>query len=614
MKSTTALRFLQSVLIYLAALVIVGCDGSASMRIDVEVYNGPLAKTKEAQFAELEGSLEHAKRALKVVKDDLFISECRLGCRGDTAPECWEVEQEREKQKGNTPTKEIWFETYTEEKWKRVADKTPPQCLLKRLFCSKYEVEEVKRFKTSKEDKLIQVCPLIVDLKNDVEVLLEEFKKTCSKGPNSDWLKCAAKLGHRLRSAAEFWATKHIAIFPDSTRARIGLVEFTSMAAELGNEISARADALLKQQDSKDPIDRKQLPTSTYLQDSGATDYLNLVDWFKAAVDREGSDKLDRVRMIERLITDTHWSKINTVFAAGQGEVRMVFVKDDIGNWNLKSFSNDPTELLNAYKKIGSAALSTVAGLASKGGESISKMQDFMQFANNVALGSGSNSQELLSIESLHANTARRLNELIDRQKRKEESLKARIMKLEGNIPGLEQMHGAKETALREHVAARSELKRRREDQEGRLEMVRAEIAGLESRRGTEEATEENRGAINQQITLKQGEADQLATQIAGLQKAITDKDAEITKKEVELRHSSHDLLEKQEELAASRAEKKRLGADTHAEVRTILDGHEDILDVLQSSIVESSTNESQKPMGVVTPDPELEVEGVASQ
>ena len=78
-------------------------------------------------------------------------------------------------------------------------------------------------------------------------------------------------------------------------------------------------------------------------------------------------------------------------------------------------------------------------------------------------------------------------------------------MKLEGNIPGLEQMHGAKETALREHVAARSELKRRREDQEGRLEMVRAEIAGLESRRGTEEATEENRGAINQQITLKQG-------------------------------------------------------------------------------------------------------------
>ena len=149
MKSTTALRFLQSVLIYLAALVIVGCDGSASMRIDVEVYNGPLAKTKEAQFAELEGSLEHAMRALKVVKDDLFISECRLGCRGDTAPECWKVEQESEKQEGNTPTKEIWFETYTEEKWKRVADKTPPQCLLKRLFCSKYEVEEVKRFKTS---------------------------------------------------------------------------------------------------------------------------------------------------------------------------------------------------------------------------------------------------------------------------------------------------------------------------------------------------------------------------------------------------------------------------------------------------------------------------------
>ena len=595
MKSTTALRFLQPTWISFAILVLAGCGrfGSASMRIDVEVYNGPLAKTKEAQLAELQGSLKHAERALEVVKEDLFISECRLGCRGDTDSKCLRKDGKGKTGKtGKTKAKKIWFETYEEKKWKRVPD-APPQCLLKRLFCSKYEIEEVTRFKTSKEDTLIQVCPLIVDLRENVEVLHQEFKKGRSIDPNKELLKYAAELGHRLRSAAEFWATKHIAIFPDSKRARIGLVEFTSMAAELGNEISARSDALLKQ---RGHMNGKQLPTSTYLQDSGATDYLNLVDWFEAAVDRENSDKLDRVRMIERLITDTHWSKINTVFAAGQGEVRMVFVKDDIGNWNLKSFSNDPTELLNAYKKIGSAALSTVAGLAGKGGESISKMQDFMQFANNVVLGSGSNSQELLSIESLHANTARRLNELIDRQKRREESLKARIMNLEGNIPGFEQMHGAKEAALREHVTARSELKRRRENREGRLEMVRAEIGDLEARRDTEEAGEGNREAINLQTTLKQGEVDQLAVEIAGLQKAITDKNAEIAKKEVELHHSSHDLLEKQEELAALRIEKKRLDADTHAEVRTILDGHEDILDMLQSSIVGSSAGRSQEP------------------
>ena len=65
--------------------------------------------------------------------------------------------------------------------------------------------------------------------------------------------------------------------------------------------------------------------------------------------------------MIERLVTDTHWSKVNSVFAAGQGNVRMAFIKDDIGNWNLKSFANDPTELVNAYKNAGLAALKAVA-------------------------------------------------------------------------------------------------------------------------------------------------------------------------------------------------------------------------------------------------------------
>ena len=44
--------------------------------------------------------------------------------------------------------------------------------------------------------------------------------------------------------------------------------------------------------------------------------------------------------MVEQLIGDTYWAPVNHVFASGQGKVRMAYVKDEIGNWNLKNFDN----------------------------------------------------------------------------------------------------------------------------------------------------------------------------------------------------------------------------------------------------------------------------------
>ena len=573
MRTSIALRFLKAVSLCLAAFAIAGCGsalgGSASMRIDVEVYNGPLAKTREAQLAELKSTLKHAKRALEVVEDGLFISECRLGCLGDSASAC---------QKG---ARNIWFNAKPAPESGQPAD-------------GGNSGTEAK-FDTDTQDSLIQVCPMIVELKNDAGSLSDEFKSACTNGSEIERLTCASELGHRLRSTAEFWATKHIGIISDSLRAKIGLVELTNVAAELGNEVAARADALLKQtsrDNGQEAISREQLPTSTYLQDSGATDYLNLITWFNAAVDRPDSTKLDRVRMIERLITDTHWSKINTVFAAGQGDVRMVFIKDDIGNWNLKSFSNDPTELVNAYRKVGFAALSTAASLASGSG-SLGEVQNFMQFANDVALGSGGSAQGPLSIESLHDNTARRLDDLIARQKRRADSLEARISELNEETPVLEQAHQAQERGLRALVTERNELMQNRGDKEREQETLHSEIARLEAQRDAAGTTDDDRTAIEQQIVLKNAKANQLQAEIASLNTSMEDKDADITAEEVKLRRSSHALIEKQNELAAALAEQKRLGADTRAEARTILAGHEDLIDQLQSSVVESSQTDS---------------------
>ena len=587
MKTTIALRMLPAISLSLAIFAIAGCgsvlDGSASMRIDVEVYNGPLAKTKEAQVSELKGSLKHVKRALDVIKDGLFISECRLGCRGEQDADC------------TKDSRKIWFDAGPEQARTLAPEDQQSKNFWIRLFFPKYETSEAKeKFKVSKQDSLIQVCPMIVELKEDTISLSQKFEEGCPSDQETEYLKCASELGHRLRSTAEFWAMKHVGIVSNSRRARIGLVEVTNTAAELGNEVAARADALLKQRsrgNGHEGITREQLPTSTYLQDSGATDYLNLLTWFDAAVDRPDSTKLDRVRMVERLITDTHWSKINTVFAAGQGDVRMVFIKDDIGNWNLKSFSNDPSELLNAYKNVGLAALSTAAGLASQPG-SRDKLENAMQFANDVALGSGSSAEGLLSIESLHANTAQRLNDLIALQERRAHSLNARIDELNQQVPELEQAHQAAEAGLRALVGERNGLVQNRKGKEVDQEALRIEAAKLQIQHDADGITDNDRQRIAQQIALNQAKAKQLEAEIASLNQSIEVKDTIITEDEVKLRRSSHALIEKQNERAAALAEQERLGADVRAQAGAILAAHEGLIDQLQSSVVKASEPE----------------------
>jgi hypothetical protein len=99
--------------------------------------------------------------------------------------------------------------------------------------------------------------------------------------------------------------------------------------------------------------------------------------------------------MAQRLTADSYWQKVNEVYASGQGDVAMAFVKDELGNWDLKSFSNDPGKLLASYRNVTNAALKTAAdlvqsagtGSAGKAVERLGRAAKAAALANQLATG-----------------------------------------------------------------------------------------------------------------------------------------------------------------------------------------------------------------------------------
>ena len=195
---------------------------------------------------------------------------------------------------------------------------------------------------------------------------------------------------------------------------------------------------------------RQDLPLSDHLRDSSPTDFLNLYVWNRAvniapfpdliyhpysSLNSEGT--ADRVRAIERLFADNYWSKINTVYASGQGEFGTALIKDDLGNWNLKSFDNDPTELLKAYGQLTRAGIKSAIELVGKGVAQGAlpggpqALDTALDLAGRLASGNiGSNNQISGSnnVEKFRESTVQRLQEL------KSDTVKNEEVRLNGNV------------------------------------------------------------------------------------------------------------------------------------------------------------------------------------
>ncbi len=243
-----------------------------------------------------------------------------------------------------------------------------------------------------------------------------------------------------MKAKAFYWAELHVSISLPRL-ARIHTVNFSNVASEYSNQISSRADALYLQK--VDKFDRKSLPLSQYLRDVKPTDFLNLHTWKRAAdhaifeevitdpLNAFSSDETaDRVRVIERLFADHNWSKINTVYASGQGVVSIALIKDDIGNWNLKSFDSDPTEVVAAYKQLTQAGIKAATDLvaASATGGS-TEVAQALQTASRMASGriGGGSAPSGLNVKSIRSRAEQRLADLQKEAKKEQDEIQKKI-------------------------------------------------------------------------------------------------------------------------------------------------------------------------------------------
>jgi len=182
---------------------------------------------------------------------------------------------------------------------------------------------------------------------------------------------------------------------PRDGRLRIDMLKVANLSAEFANQFTARASAL-SLQTGEDGIDRRALPTGLYLRDSQPTAFLDAYKWHEAATELEGDEKSrDRIQIAKRLFADDNWSRVNEVYASGSGDVSMAFIRDDIGNWNLKQFSSDASKLTAAYTKLGLDLVGKVAGLATGGGATaLAKANGALAVAQNVQAGTAADSEQ----------------------------------------------------------------------------------------------------------------------------------------------------------------------------------------------------------------------------
>ena len=351
-------------------------SGSGSMRIEVEVYKGPLSQEPEMQWGELVGYVEEAKRAI------IEVSNFTLGVVANRG-----------------------FKTLRKDRL-HILDVNQDPDLNPSVFASGQPIitapmflyrpvdsqppnEAGSAFKVSWCDTLDATgffsqhhfydCLILRGIYVDSLDLIREVNRflslhganlhnpSISQAEAKSALAQIAELSSEFRAKGFRWAVATTAGQSFNLAVRIAVHDFVVVASEYGNQLQARADTLLKQRDGG-KLDRRELSLSSYLRDSEPTDFVHLYDWLGTSTDSfryklpdfllTGHWPLgvgERVKVVDRLFADHYWSKINMVYASGKGKVSLAFVKDEIGNWDLKNMDNAPGELLTAYTDFATA-------------------------------------------------------------------------------------------------------------------------------------------------------------------------------------------------------------------------------------------------------------------
>jgi len=506
-----------------------GCatlNPAASMRIDVEVYKGPLSKPVDIQWGELEGLIFEARSSLEDYKTNLAQLACQeydnsFGCCNNSRIklEVWpkgnagELMRRPEKvlcnslcdytntllqsldwvgdrstfQKNISELKKT-IQSYKNEHYPtRVKLLKKVQSQLAAIKNNYQNVDDkLQRCNNRREheknlpDEILKLINEKVG-KNEaispaeMEEISTKLTEWIARGSEVAFLRHIARVSAVFKSKSAAIAGSFIPLVTDKNSLRAMQALLAVIASEYGNQLGSRATILISQVAEK-KTSRENLPLSAYLGDSGSTDASNLYDWYKAkapTIVEQWKGFLpvstigltSRIRTVERLYNDIYWSKINTVYASGTGDVTMAFIQDDKGNWNLKSFDNDPTELLNAYSEMSKAALKSatkvIKAAATKGGtEALAKVYALTDILTiNTPSPTALRSEE--QVRSWHRNVLVKLKSL----KTSYESADAKCTKnpekcrgdAESEIRAILHDHGVSLAALQEFALNRQE-------------------------------------------------------------------------------------------------------------------------------------------------------------
>jgi hypothetical protein len=348
-----------------------GCASlfSGSLRVEVDVYKGPLSKELDAQKAELAGLIRRVPETLHGLDVQLLRSQCRLGCvepasdANSYTPDGSDCQKWRMPPRPPDPITATGDPNDRETPWQNGSSheeceeagenpckwKYPRQYVTRYLECHEYQGlrKRVAAMRKAASD-VGELCPRTL-----------EEEQPCLKG--------VLTLANKFRVLATEVSFQWAATVRKDKRVRIDQAKFANTMAEFSNHLASRADSLMKQTRDVDPIPVEELPTSIFLRDASITAYANTYEWMDAATKGEDLPVGVRKRIVDRLFDDGTWARVNEVYASGTGKVSMAFVKDDIGNWNLKAFENDPTEMIEAFKSVTMAGLKAAGDLAGGG-------------------------------------------------------------------------------------------------------------------------------------------------------------------------------------------------------------------------------------------------------
>lgn len=457
-------------------LILAGCAGApiipalsaaASMQVEVEVYKGPLTLSRFAQLSDAAGAATAAEAALsQLCEQDAANTSEKDTSICNAAMTIFERVATNIRAVVDIHILEMSTARTTANNLRTACAKaTPPvDCteaisLLEKIADGKLQLADAPPQPFSESTVLDTILSKVQPQNSTViEPLL---RLPTARGPIANQVQASRYdklIGmvfmdlSQIQSSASFLATESLR---KDTARRLAARRRTAVAqtmADYASQIATRVE-LWNRQRNGEVADR--MATGYYLRDSLPSEYLSLYDWYRTqdrAYQRD-SDKLGsaaRVGLARALFADRYWTKVNDVFASGQGEVRMALIKDDIGNWNLKSFDNDPEELLDAYRNVSMAGLQLATQIASGGDRTL------LDIAGDFARGR-------VGAPSANVNLERALNEsrsqtaamLTDIKVKLTEQLRPFTEQETAAASGLAAAREAEKTAAQELDAAR---------------------------------------------------------------------------------------------------------------------------------------------------------------